>query len=55
MFESNIKIDRGKLYEILTNKYNIAVNYRPSSYQGLNITDYIDNQKITFLHFKMVQ
>lgn len=52
MFESNIKIDRGKLYEILTNKYNIAVNYRPSSYQGLNITDYIDNQKITFFAFQ---
>lgn len=52
MFESNIKIDRGKLYEILTNKYNIAVNYRPSSYQGLNITDYIDDKKITFFAFQ---
>lgn len=53
LFESNLKFDREKFHRVLTNKCQILVNYRPSSYQGLNITYYLNSDtKVTFFAFQ---
>ena len=56
LFESNVKFDREKFHQVLTEKCGVMVNYRPSSYQGLNITYYLDYQgdreKVTFFVFQ---
>lgn len=56
LFESNVKFDRDKLHHVLTERCQILVNYRPSSYQGLNITYYTNHNdrrsKVTFFAFQ---
>lgn len=56
LFESNVKFDREKFHHVLTNECEILVNYRPSSYQGLNITYYLNHagerEKVTFFVFQ---
>ena len=56
LFESHVKFDREKFHHILTNECEILVNYRPSSYQGLNITYYLnyagEREKVTFFVFQ---
>ena len=57
LFDSNMKFDREKFHQILTNNCQILVNYRPSSYQGLNITYYLkdddgNDNKVTFFAFQ---
>jgi len=56
MFESNVKFDREKFHQILTHQCGILVNYRPSSYQGLNITYFLNHEgereSVTFFVFQ---
>ena len=56
LFESNLKFDRDTFHYVLTNKCQILVNYRPSSYQGLNITYYLTHngktERVTFFAFQ---
>lgn len=56
LFNTNIKFDRERFHQVLTNQCGILVNYRPSSYQGLKVTHFLnyegEKEGVTFFVFQ---